>query len=206
MIRVFLADDHPVVRRGLRTLIEARHDMTVVGEAGDGLKLLNAERKETWDVLVLDLSLPRVGGMEALRRLRAECPGLCVVILSMYPEAQYAPRLLAAGAAAYLSKDLPPEEVVRVVGQVARGAYRAPAREAAASEVPHARLSPREYQVFALLCEGKSVNEIAAELDLAATTVSNHLAKVKEKLGARSIVDILCYAQRAGLLLGSDPV
>ncbi len=204
-VRVFLADDHGVVRVGLRKLIEAEPDLTVVGEAENGRQVLVADGKDAWDVVVLDLSLPRVGGIEVLRRLRAEHPRVRIVVLSMYPEDEYAPRLLGEGAAAYLSKDRPPEEVLAAIRAVHAGRSfpTGPAARAADDgKRAHARLSAREYQVFTLLFQGRTVSEIAAELDLRVSTVSNHVAHVKEKLGARTVADIVAYAHRAGLVGG----
>ena len=109
MIRIFIADDHAIVRHGLRQLIDAQIDMRVVGEAQDGRQVLLAAGKESWDLLLLDLSLPRVNGLEVLRRLHAELPALRIVALSMYPEEQYGSRVLHEGAAAYVSKQQPPK-------------------------------------------------------------------------------------------------
>ena len=205
MIRVFIADDHAIVRHGLRQLIETQPDMAVVGEASDGRQVLLAEGKQDWDILLLDLSLPRVNGIEVLRRLRGEQPSLRVVALSMYPEEQYADRLLGEGAVAYLSKEQSPQELLAVLRQVARGG--GPARRAAAqparaegAAAPHEALSAREYQIFTLILQNRRVTEIAAELDLSVSTVSNHLTHVKEKLGVRSVGEIISYGHRVGLI------
>lgn len=204
-IRVFLADDHGIVRLGLRKLIEQAPDLSVVGEAKDGRQVLLADGKEGWDVLVLDVSLPRVGGIEVLRRLHAEHPRLRIVVLSMYAEDQYANRLLAEGAAAYVSKDRPPEDLLDVIRAVHVGRSRV-SRDVGTRprvggvEAPHTRLSPREYQVFTLLFQGRTVSDIAAEIDLHVSTVSNHMSHIKEKLGVRSIGEIVSYAYRANLV------
>lgn len=210
MIRVFIADDHAIVRHGLRKLIEESGDMKVVGEASTGRQVLLAEDKNTWDVLILDLSLPRVNGIEVLRRLRVECPKLPVIVLSMYAEDQYAMRLLKEGAAAYLSKDRPPAELVtalRVVGS--GGTYVSPVfgertggNGESVDKPPHGTLSAREYQVFTLIFQGRTVSEIAAELNLSVSTVSNHVHRIKEKLSVRSLGEIVSYAHRAGLVDG----
>lgn len=209
MIRVFLADDHAVVLAGLRQLISATDDMRVVGTAADGRQvLLLAEAGGEWDVLVLDLSLPRVSGMEVLRRLRSLRPTLPIVILSMYPEDQYAIRLMREGAAAYLSKERPPEDLLAAVRRVAAGGTYLTASQAAqivsqreeGERPPHARLSAREHQVFVLIINGRVVSDIAAELNLSPSTVSTHLARIREKLGVRSVADIVSYAHRAGLI------
>src|SRR5262249_22219194 len=172
MINVFLADDHPIVRQGLRELIERQPDMRVVGEADDGHQVVNAEGRASWDVLLLDLSLPLLSGVEVVRRLRAERPAPHIVILSMYPEDQYAQRMLDEGASAYLSKSLPPEEVIKALRVVAAGeTYARPRRGRAAEapapgEAPHKSLSAREHQIFMRIFQGRTVTEIAAELDL----------------------------------------
>ena len=208
MIRVFIADDHAVVRSGLQLVLEAEGEMTVVGTASDGLRAVQAEEVDRCDVVILDLSLPKLSGGEVLRRLRARRPELPIVILSMYPEDQYALHLLREGASAYLSKNRPPEEVIAAIRKVVRGgtyvtdtladhALKAPA---AGDQPPHARLSPREHEVFMLLAQGRSVSEIAAEMDLNLSTVSNHLRRIKEKLAVTTTAEIIGYAHRTGLL------
>lgn len=207
MIRVFLADDHSIVRHGLRKLIEQEGDMQVVGEAADGRQVLLAEGRDKWDLLVLDLSLPKVGGVEVLRRLRDELPRLKIVVLSMYPEDQYGLRLVKEGASAYLSKEMDSAELMRALRVVlAGGTYLSEglAQQMRSSRppaaAPHAALTAREHQVFTLVFQGRTVTDIAAELNLSVSTVSNHLAHIKEKLNARSIADIVSYAHRAGLV------
>lgn len=208
MIRVFIADDHAVVRHGLRQIISNCSDMTVVGEACDGHEMLRAAEAGKWDVLVLDLALPRLSGLEALRRVRALRPSLPVVVLSMYPEDQYAVRILREGAAAYLSKERPGEEVLAAIRKVARGgtyvteslAEQVLRSPKSAEKLPHETLTGREYQVFALITHGRTVSEIAAELNLTAGTVSGHLHNIKEKLGARSVAEVVSYAHRMGLI------
>jgi two-component system, NarL family, invasion response regulator UvrY len=208
MIRVFIADDHAIVRHGLRQLIESSGDMQFEGEAIDGRELLTAAETSTWDVLILDLSLPRVSGLEALKRLREARPSLAIVVLSMYSEEQYAVPVMRAGAAAYLSKDRPGEELLAAIRKAAQGGtyltekvadqvLRAPAR---GEKLPHETLTAREYQIFTLIVHGSTVSEIAAELDLTAGTVSGHLQKVKAKLGAHSIAEIVSYAHRMGFV------
>lgn len=211
MIRVFIADDHSVVRHGLKLMLEAS-DMVVVGTAADGHAVLRAPAIDACDVLILDLSLPRIGGAEVLRQIRSRLPDLPIVILSMYPEDEYALHLLREGASAYLSKDRPPEELVAALRKAAAGgsyvtdtlAEHALRGHAAAPSLPHTRLSPREQQVFRLLVEGRSVSEIAAEINVSMSTVSNHLRHIKEKLGARTVAEVIGYAHRVGLL-GAGP-
>jgi DNA-binding NarL/FixJ family response regulator len=208
MIRVFIADDHAIVRHGLRQLIDSADDMRFAGEAADGRELLVEAEKAEWDVLILDLSLPRVSGLEALRRLRELRPKLAIVVLSMYAEEQYAVTVLRAGAAAYLSKARPGEELMEAIRRAARGstyltetvADQVIRGSARTEKLPHEALTAREYQVFTLIIHGRTVSEIAAELDLTAGTVSGHLQKVKTKLGAHSVADVVSYAHRMGVI------
>lgn len=208
MIKVFIADDHAVVRTGLQLVLEATGEMTVIGTAADGLRAVQAAEVDQCDVVLLDLSLPKINGTEVLRRLRARRPELPIVILSMYPEDQYALHLMREGASAYLSKNRAPEEVVAAVRKVVRGgtyvtdtlAGQALQAGPPGTGLPHMRLSPREHEVFMLLAHGRSVSEIAAELDLGLPTVSNHLRRVREKLGAQTNAEVIGYAHRTGLL------
>jgi DNA-binding NarL/FixJ family response regulator len=208
VIRVFIADDHAIVRHGLRELIASTTDMKVVGEASDGRQLLNAAANLECDVVILDLSLPKVNGPEVLRRLKQLRPNLAILVLTMYPEDQYAIALLRSGASAYLCKDRPSVEVLEAIRRVASGgtyftetiAQRFLTGPDDKDAPPHAALTAREHQVFTLIIQGRTGAEIAAELDLTAGTVSNHVAKIKEKLGAHSLAEIVRYAYRAGLI------
>jgi DNA-binding NarL/FixJ family response regulator len=206
MIRVFLVDDHEIVREGLRKVLQAARDMQIVGEARNGREALQALESETSiDVVVLDLSLPDVGGLEVLRRARQLRPMTQVLVLTMYAEEQYADRLRAMGAAAYLSKSQPAAEVLKAIRTAAGG--RAATPEAPLPEgppsrpkAPHDTLSVREYQVFMLLLQGRAVGDIAAELNVTSSTVSNHLTGIRTKLGVRTVADIVRYAARERLI------
>jgi DNA-binding NarL/FixJ family response regulator len=198
-LRVFLVDDHDVVRAGLRALLSAEPDLEVVGESGDGGAALRSHELRSADVLVLDLSLPRIDGTEVLRRVHRVQPELPVVVLSMYPEEPFASRAIAAGAAAYVHKSAPSSALIEAIRTAARGTPQ-PVRAPAPAALPHEKLTPREFQVFVLLIRGRSVSEIAAELDLTMPTVSTHLGRVREKLGARTNGDVVAYAHRAGLI------
>ncbi len=206
MIRVFIADDHAVVRRGLQLLLEGTDEMKVVGTASDGREALGSPALDACDVVVLDLSLPKVSGSEVLRRLKETRPALPVVILSMYPEDQHGLHLLREGASAYLSKDRAPEELIAAIRKVARGGRYVTDTLAERSlesrgetGAPHTTLSAREHQVFLLLVQGRAVSDIAAELDLHSSTVSNTIRRIKEKLGVGTLGEIIAYAHRAGL-------
>ncbi|MFO0630393.1 MAG: response regulator transcription factor [Polyangiales bacterium] len=202
-VAVSLADDHAIFRRGLRDLLEESGRVRVVGEFGTGRAVLNAAPAALGEVLVLDLSLPMVSGSEVLARVRERHPTLRVVILSMYAEEHFAARMVRAGARAYLSKTRPPDEVVARVIAVAEGRDEVDLSLATgcseAPLLPHERLSAREHQVFFLLVQGRGAGDIAAELDLNASTVSNHLARIREKLGAKSNAEVIRYAYAAGL-------
>jgi two-component system invasion response regulator UvrY len=203
-IRVFLADDHPTVRFGIRHLLQELGGFEVVGEAENGAQVLSSEALGRCDVLVLDLSLPRVGGTEVLLRVRERWPFVAIVVHSMFPEDQFARRALAAGAVAYVCKDRPPSELVAAVQRAARGARDLSAGQTAVeeAEAPHERLSAREHQVFMRLATGSTVAEIASELDVHSCTVSNHLAKIRKKLGVSTVAELVTYAIAEGLLPG----
>ncbi len=197
MIKVLLADDHPLVRSGLRQAIEQHADMRVIGEVGDGWDVLNGP--QDWDVLVLDISLPRLSGIEVLRRLKQTRPASRVLILSMYAEDQFAQRLVEEGATAYLQKSVRSDDVVATIRSIMAGGAQ-PRIAKKENNKLHSRLSARENQVFILLLQGRSQIEIAAELDVSGSTINNHVARIKEKLGVRSVSEIISYAHRVGLL------
>lgn len=207
VIRVVIADDHGIVRQGVKSLLSAQTDMAVVAEATTGPEVIERVVALDPDVVVLDLSLPELNGIEVLTRLREAGPRPAVVVLTMYPEDQMAWHLLSLGAHAYLNKTRPPEELLAAVRAVARaGRYvTSELRDLAFehqldAQKPHHRLTTREYQVFLLLTGGRTVNEIGTELAISASTVSNHVTAIRTKLGARSIADVVVYAHRAGLL------
>lgn len=206
MIRVFIADDHVIVRDGLRRLLAETPGMELAGESGKGRDVLERAAQERWDVLVLDLSMEDVGGLEVLKRLRETLPSLPVIVLSMYPEAQYAVRLLRMGASAYLSKGRSSAELLEAIRTVAAGrryvtgtAAEALVSAGGGSGAPHERLSQREHQIFLLVAEGRSPGDIAAELNLSPSTVSSHLVHIRDKLGVRSNGEMIQYAYRTGL-------
>ncbi len=204
MIRVMLADDHPIFREGLAALIEAADDMTVVATVDDGLRALRVAEEVAWDVAVLDVSMPKLSGIEVLRRLVKSFPERQVVMLSQFPESQFAARLTREGAAAYVPKSARPQLLLEAIREAAAGRRPAAAGtlagEVATPAAPHETLTPREHQVFTLIASGRGVMEVAAELDLAQSTVSNHLANVKDKLGVSTVGEIVAYAHRVGLV------
>lgn len=199
-IRVFIADDHAIVRKGLCAYLAEVGGFEIIGEASDGRQVLNAESLADCDVLVLDLSLPVVSGTEVLRRVHARQPELRIIVHSMHPEEQFARRALASGAAAYVSKERPPGDLVEAIRAAMRGEAAAVVAPVEVSGAPHSALSEREHQVFMLLVSGRTVSEIAAELDLHSSTVSNHLARIKKKLGASTVAELVAYAFAEGLI------
>jgi DNA-binding NarL/FixJ family response regulator len=209
MIRVVIADDHQILREGLKQLLQAAGDLEVVGEAGDGFEVLDRVRREEFDVLLLDMSMPGKSGVELIKQVKAEKPKLRILVLSMHEEHQYAVRAIRAGASGYLTKESAASQLVAAIRKVGGGgAYITPevAERLAQDAMPHAQgplhasLSDREFEVFHMLVDGMSVNEIAARLHLSAKTISTHKARLMEKLGVDSTADLVHYAVRHTLL------
>ncbi len=209
MIRVIIADDHALVRAGLKHLLSEAEGITVVGEACKGQEVLTEVRRTPCDVLLLDIGLPGRSGLDVLKQLRVEHPNLPVLILTMYPEEMYAVRALRAGAAGYITKDNPPDELVGAVRKVASGGRYVSLRtaESLAFEVqgrvrqsPHETLSDRELQVVCMIARGKTVKEIADELNLSPKTVGTYRSRVLAKLGLRNSTEIAYYAVKEALI------
>ena len=212
VIRVLLADDHPIVREGLRLLVNAQPDMRVVGEAADGEAAWKAATALVPDVLVMDLSMPRLGGAEATMLVRRDCPSVKVLALTVHEERAYLTQLLRAGASGYVLKRAAPEELVRAVRTVAAGGtYIDPSlagslvegyldAQTTADQSPEDSLSEREREVLVRIARGFSNKEIAAELGVSVKTVETYKGRVAEKLGLRTRVDIVRYAARHGWL------
>lgn len=210
MIRVLIADDHAIVREGLKQILARRNDMIVAGEAATREDVLATTRTEKFDVVVLDLTLGDQSGIEVLAHLRSQQPSLPVLILSMHPEEQYAARLLRAGAAGYLNKESAPDRLVEAILKVAFGGrYVSPATaERLAFEVgggssakePHERLSNREFQIFNLIANGSTITEIAENLHISVKTVGTHRTRILAKMRLRNTAQIIHYAVRHGLV------
>ena len=211
-LRIVLADDHAVVREGLKALVNAQPDMHVVGEAADGEAAWQAAKELEPDVLVMDLSMPVIGGAEATARVRRDCPHVKVLALTVHEERLYLTQLLRAGASGYVLKRAASSELVRAVRTVAAGGtYIDPSIAAALVEgylesnepaelPPNDVLSDREREVLMRIAKGFSNKEIAAELGLSVKTVETYKGRVAEKLGLRTRVDIVRYAARQGWL------
>jgi two-component system invasion response regulator UvrY len=201
-MKVLIADDHAIMRRGVREILEEAPLGLCVDEAGSADETLKAVRNKTYDIVLLDISFPDGSGLEVLHQIGAQCPQTRVLMLSMYPEAQYARRALRLGASGYLTKDSASEELVIAIEQViAEGKYITQSlAENLAEEIsqevkkaPHEILSDREFQVLTRLGAGRSIHEIAAELSLSPKTVSTYRARLLEKLKLKTTADIIHY-------------
>ena len=203
MIRVLIAEDHPIVREGVKQLVQLSGDMQVVGEAMNGERLLDALRATPCDVLLLDLSMPGLSGLEALPRILALAQPPAILVLSMHDEAQMAARALKIGAAGYATKDSDPALLLTAIRKVAAGGRYIDPELAdrmvfevglTDSRPPHSLLSEREFSVFERLVRGEGVNEIAQHLSVSSKTVSTHKARLMQKLNLHSVADLVKYA------------
>jgi two-component system, NarL family, invasion response regulator UvrY len=208
-VKVLIADDHTVVREGVKKIISQSADLQVVAEAGNADELFESIRQREVDVLVLDMSMPGKDGIDVLRRLRNENPELPVLILSVHPEEEFALRVLKAGASGYLTKDSPPEQLLLAIKRVAAG--RKFVSSAVAEKLTlslerdyprklHEKLSDREYQVLRLLGTGKTVSEIAAGMALSVKTVSTYRVRILEKMQLQNNAELMRYAHEHGLV------
>jgi|SRR5688572_2625654 len=203
MLRMLIADDHEIVRRGLKQILAEGFAFAHIDEAGDCPTLVQKALGEDWDIIVSDLAMPGGGGLEALKQIKKFSPEMPVLILSIYPEDQYALRVLKAGASGYLNKDAAPEELVIAVQRILSG--RRYVTETMAekivqtvddgSNVPsHELLSDREWDVFRYLATGRTVSEICDILSLKSTTVSTYRTRIMIKMSLRTNADIIQYA------------
>lgn len=209
MIRVLIADDHPVVRKGLKTILKDATDIKVEGEAGDGLEVMDKIREEDYDVVVMDITMPKLDGIETIARIKAEKPETAILVLSMNPEEVFGMRALKLGASGYLSKDSAPEQLISAIRKVASGRVyisQVLAESLAMSvskgspKLPHELLSDREYQITIMLAQGKALKQIAAELSLSVKTVSTHRTHILEKLKMDNNAQIVTYVLQNKLL------
>ena len=209
MIRVLIADDHAIVRAGLKQIVADTDDIVVAGEAANGHEVLDFTRRDTCDVVLLDIAMPGKDGLNTLKELRLEKPQLPVLILSMYPEEQYAVRLLKAGASGYLTKESAPQELVEAIRKVAKkGKYvSASLAETLAflldednTRPPHERLSDREYQVMVMMASGKTATEAAETMCLSVKTISTYRMRALRKMGMRTNAEFAFYAMKEGLI------
>jgi len=211
MVRVLLADDHIVVREGLKRMLQDVSDIKVCAEATHGVQVVETLRQspDAFDIVLLDLSMPGRCGIELIRQVRSEFPKLPILVLTMHQEEQYAVRAIRAGAHGFLTKDAAGAELAAAIRKVACGGVRVSDRVAellaleampVTSSVPHQTLSDREFEIFKLLVEGKSVTDIANQLFLSVKTVSTHKTHILKKMSANSVPDLVRYAMRCQLL------
>lgn len=203
MIRILLADDHAIIRDGLRQIFAETGDLQVAGEAASGHEVLARVREADWDILLLDLSMPGKSGLELIKQIKTEKPRLPILVLSMHEPEQYAQRALRAGAAGYLNKDSDAPQLIEVVRKVARGGvFVSPevAEQMArglmpdAERLPHSLLSDREFQVFRLIAGGIAITDIARQLSLSVKTVSTHKTRIMQKMNLANHTELVRYA------------
>lgn len=209
MIRIVIADDHTLMREGLKRILESTDDIEVVGEATDGFGVLAHVRKGGFDLLLLDLSMPGRSGIDLIRQIRTESPKLPVLVLTMYEEEQYAIRSIRAGAQGYLTKESAGTQLVHAIRKVASGKpyISMEVAEQLALDImtpekplPHSQLSNREFEIFNLLAQGKSITDIGQQLHLSVKTVSTHKSRILNKMGMHSLSEIVRYAVAHNLL------
>lgn len=214
MIRILIADDHDILRAGLKHILHDTGDIVVAGEACDGHQALSLVRTGQWDALVLDLSMPGKSGIELIKQIKGEFPRLPILILSMHKEDLYAVRALKAGASGYLCKDSAEALLAQAIRKVVGGGLfvnQAVAEKlamdmltGAGNGAPHSRLTDREYQVFMLLARGLGVTDIGRELNLSVKTISTHKTRIQEKMNLANSADLIHYAIRHKLIGGPD--
>jgi DNA-binding NarL/FixJ family response regulator len=202
-LRVVIADDHAIVREGLRRILEGQEGIEVVGEAMDGHEVMERVRAGAFDLLLLDLSMPGRSGIELIKQVRDESPKLRILVLTMHEEDQYAVRSIRAGAQGYLTKESAPSQLVYAIRKLAEGRPYISANVAeqlamdampGGDDEPHKHLSDREFEVFQLLVGGRGVSEIAAQLHLSVKTVSTHKTRILQKMSVQSVADLVRYA------------
>lgn len=207
--RILLGDDHQIVRTGLRQILETEADLDVAGEAGSSAEILAKLREGRWDLVMLDIGLPDRNGVETLHLIRTAHPDLPVLIISGYPEDQYAINLLRAGASGYVRKDADMDEILRAVRLALQGRrymsesvseLLARRLDAGADQPPHHDLSEREFQVLCLLASGVTVSQIAEQLFLSVKTVSTYRTRILDKLGMQNNAELTYYAIKNGLV------
>lgn len=209
MLRILVADDHAVVREGVKQILGDVSDMVVKGEAKDGPETLEKAMHDDYDVILLDISMPGRNGLEILKEIKTNLPKIPVLILSMHPEEQYAIRALRAGASGYLTKASAPQELIGAIRKASRGGKYVTASlaeklafelDADMEKPPHEALSNREYQVMLMLASGKTVGEIAEELCLSAKTISTYRTRIMEKMGMKKNAELTLYAVKNQLV------
>lgn len=210
MIRILVADDHSVVREGIKQILAGLDDMTVEDEAESGQEVLLKMQSKDYDLVLLDISMPGKSGLEVLEEIKVMKPRVPVLILSMHPEEQYAVRMLRAGASGYLTKASAPQELISAIRKVSRGGKYVTVSlaeklafelDAGAEKPRHERLSNREYQVMLMLASGLSVSEVAEELCLSAKTISTYRTRILDKMDMKKNAELTLYAVKNNLII-----
>ncbi|OGW52471.1 MAG: DNA-binding response regulator [Nitrospirae bacterium RBG_13_43_8] len=203
MIKILIADDHAIVREGLKQILSESPDLVVVAEASTGQEVLEKIGKNDLDLIVLDIAMPGRGGLDILKEIKSQRPRLSVLMLSMYPEEQYAVRVLKSGASGYLTKESAPAELVKAIRQISQGKkYISPSLaeklaidlEISPDRPPHETLSDREYQVMCMIASGKTLREIADGLSLSIKTISTYRSRILEKMNMKTNAELTHYA------------
>lgn len=209
MIEILIADDHAIVRRGLKQILAETQDIVVAGEATNGRETLDLVHQRDWDVLVLDITMPGRSGLDILKDIRQFRPNLPVLVLSMHAEEQFATRMLKAGADGYLNKESAPEELVKAIYKVhSGGKYVSPAQAerlvgavaGGQTTQPHETLSDREFEILCLIASGKTVSQVAVQLSLSVKTVSTYRSRILEKMRMKTNAELTHYAIKNGLV------
>jgi len=207
--KILIADDHTIVREGLKQIVAETSDMVVADEASTGHEVLNKALKNDYDVVVLDITMPGINGLDVLKQIKAQKPKLPILVLSVHPEEQYAVRVLRAGASGYLTKESAPDELITAIRKVSVGKkYVSPSlaeKLAFDLEIDHEKplhetLSDREYQVMCMITSGRTVKDIAEELFLSEKTISTYRARILEKMKMKSNIELTHYAIKHGLV------
>lgn len=213
MTRILIADDHAIFREGLRQILEDVQDLAVVDEASRGHEVIEKVAKNDYDIILLDIAMPGVSGLDTLKLLKNQKPKMQVLILSMYPEDQYAVRAIKAGAAGYITKASASEELIEAIKKVSKGGrYISPSvaekllqdLEPEPGRPLHEKLSNREYQILCMIARGKTVGEIAVELFLSVKTVSTHRVHILEKMKMKSNAELTNYTLKNNLISMTD--
>lgn len=209
MINILIADDHPFIRQGLKKVLETSKDMLVLDEAANGNEVLTKLRGHNFDVIILDISMPGESGLEIIKTLRKEFPRLAVLVLSAYPEEQYALRALKSGASGYLTKEAATAELIGAIHKISSGGKYISASmaeslafaiESDSEKLPHEKLSNREYEVMLMIASAKSVREIAEELCLSEKTIGTYRSRILEKMDMKNSSEITYYAMKNSLI------
>ena len=209
MVRILIVDDHAIVRKGLKEILLEAYPSAHIEDVADADSMIKKAMEADWDIIISDLSLPGLSGLDALKHLKQFAPKIPVLILSVHPEEQYAIRILKAGAAGYLNKDTAPEELVKAVQRVLQGRKYISSSVAEklagnfnlnSDKMPHELLSDREFEVLKLIASGKSISQIAVLLSLSITTVSTYRSRLLAKMDLKNNAELTMYAIENKLL------